>query len=93
MGADCAVHMIKFLAAHDVTHVTDPFCGKGTVLAAANAFGLSAQGVDVSAKQGAARCSCNRCNLPPHLTVLNVHPLIINPVSYTHLTLPTICSV
>jgi len=53
MGADCAVHIIKFLAAHDVTHVTDPFCGKGTVLAAANAFGVSAQGVDLSSKQGA----------------------------------------
>lgn len=52
MGADCAVHIIKFLAAHGVTHVTDPFCGKGTVLAAANAFGISAQGVDVSSKQG-----------------------------------------
>ena len=52
MGADCAVHIIKFLAAHNVTHVTDPFCGKGTVLAAANAFGISAQGVDLSSKQG-----------------------------------------
>jgi tRNA G10 N-methylase Trm11 len=52
MGADCAVHIIKFLAAHNVTHVTDPFCGKGTVLAAANAFGISAQGVDISSKQG-----------------------------------------
>jgi tRNA G10 N-methylase Trm11 len=52
MGADCAVNIIKFLAAHNVTHITDPFCGKGSVLAAANAFGISAQGVDVSAKQG-----------------------------------------
>lgn len=53
MGADCAVHIVKFLSAHNVTHVTDPFCGKGTVLAAANAFGISAQGVDLSSKQGA----------------------------------------
>ena len=54
MGADCAVHIVKFLSAHNVTHVTDPFCGKGTVLAAANAFGISAQGVDLSSKQGAS---------------------------------------
>jgi hypothetical protein len=31
--------------------VVDPFCGKGTVLAVANALGLDALGIDVSAKR------------------------------------------
>jgi hypothetical protein len=31
--------------------VVDPFCGKGTVLAVANALGLNALGIDVSAKR------------------------------------------
>lgn len=31
--------------------VVDPFCGKGTVLAVANALGLRALGIDVSAKR------------------------------------------
>jgi hypothetical protein len=65
MGADCAVHIIKFLAAHNVTHVTDPFCGKGTVLAAANAFGISAQGVDLSSKQGESAVA-DVCVSPTH---------------------------
>ena len=31
--------------------VVDPFCGRGTVLAVANALGLDALGVDLSAKR------------------------------------------
>jgi tRNA G10 N-methylase Trm11 len=31
--------------------VVDPFCGKGTVLAVANAMGLDALGIDISAKR------------------------------------------
>jgi hypothetical protein len=31
--------------------VVDPFCGRGTVLAVANAMGLDALGVDISAKR------------------------------------------
>lgn len=40
--------------------VVDPFCGRGTVLAVANALGLAAVGVDLSAK---------RCRVARNLTV------------------------
>lgn len=40
--------------------VVDPFCGRGTVLAVANALGLAAVGVDLSAK---------RCRIARNLTV------------------------
>jgi hypothetical protein len=41
----------RFLADETATRVVvDPFCGRGTVLAVANAFGFSAIGVDSSAR-------------------------------------------
>ena len=52
MGVDAAVWSCRFLR-NDIgdTEVCDPFCGSGTVLAAANHFGLSAVGVDLSPKR------------------------------------------
>ncbi len=52
MGCDAAVWICRFLR-NDVscTQVLDPFCGSGTVLAAANYWGMDALGVDISAKK------------------------------------------
>ncbi len=52
MGVDAAVWCCRFLR-NDIgeTAVCDPFCGSGTVLAAANHFGLDAVGVDLSPKR------------------------------------------
>jgi len=45
--------------------VVDPFCGQGTILAVANAFGLSAIGVDTSARKcRVARRLVARTRLP-----------------------------
>jgi hypothetical protein len=52
MGVDACRVACRFL--RDATAarvVVDPFCGKGTVLAVANAMGLDAIGVDLSAKR------------------------------------------
>ncbi len=35
------------------THITDPFCGRGTTLAVANALGLDAVGVELNTKRAA----------------------------------------
>jgi hypothetical protein len=54
MGVRAAAHAVRF--ARDqvrATTVLDPFCGVGTVLAVANAFGLDAIGVEKSAKRAA----------------------------------------
>ena len=52
MGVDAAVWTARFLR-HDIgaTEVCDPFCGSGTMLAAANFLGLDALGVELSAKR------------------------------------------
>ena len=43
--------MAFLLQAAKAGTVVDPFCGEGTVLAAANAYGMHAIGVDLSAKR------------------------------------------
>jgi hypothetical protein len=51
MGAAAALAAARFIAAHTPSRcIIDPFCGHGTALAAANALGLDAIGVDISAK-------------------------------------------
>ena len=53
IGWIATAHAIRFVRRHTPAHtVVDPFCGKGTFLAAANAAGLDAIGVDLSP----ARC-------------------------------------
>jgi hypothetical protein len=47
----CALCCRFLLDETSTTTVVDPFCGEGTVLAVANAFGLSAVGVDSSARK------------------------------------------
>lgn len=52
-GAACAM-VIEFLRAHTGCRVVvDPFCGQGSILAAANARGLSAIGVELSRRRAA----------------------------------------
>jgi DNA methylase len=47
----------RYLMAHTPTRtIVDPFCGRGTVLAVANALGLDAIGVEIGAK----RCRTSR---------------------------------
>ena len=54
MGADVCTTVIKFLLQHTkCTTVVDPFCGHGSILAAANAHGLDAVGVEISRKRAA----------------------------------------
>jgi hypothetical protein len=52
MGVRAAGHAVRFAKDHvRATTVFDPFCGVGTVLAAANALGLNALGVEKSRKR------------------------------------------
>lgn len=48
MGVNACVEACRLVQATDARIVVDPFCGWGTVLAVANAMGLSAIGVDRS---------------------------------------------
>jgi hypothetical protein len=51
MGAEAALAAARFVASLGETRIVDPFCGSGTVLAAANHVGLAALGVDLSPKR------------------------------------------
>ena len=52
MGLQTCLVIAKFLATHTATHtVIHPFCGEGSMLAAANFMGLHAIGVERSAKR------------------------------------------
>jgi hypothetical protein len=52
MGVEACRAACRYLRDETATRVVvDPFCGRGTVLAVANAMGLDAIGVDVSAKR------------------------------------------
>ena len=52
MGADVCAAVIKFIEQRtECTTVVDPFCGQGSILAAANARGLDAVGVEISRKR------------------------------------------
>lgn len=54
MGADACDAVCRFLLTHTSCRtVVDPFCGLGTMLAAANRRGLSALGVELSARRAA----------------------------------------
>jgi hypothetical protein len=51
MGVNACLDACRFVLRETTTRtVVDPFCGYGTVLAVANALGLSAIGVDLSAR-------------------------------------------
>jgi hypothetical protein len=52
MGSHACTSACRYLLEETVTRrVVDPFCGHGTVLAVANALGLDAIGVDLSARR------------------------------------------
>lgn len=52
MGVRAAAHAVRFARDHvKAKTVFDPFCGVGTVLAVANAFGLDALGVEKARKR------------------------------------------
>ena len=52
MGTTACRVALEFLRSATTTEVImDPFCGHGTVLAAANAMGFDAIGVDIGAKR------------------------------------------
>lgn len=54
MGTEACEATCRFLLAHTACRtVVDPFCGLGTMLAVANAHGLDAIGVELSAKRAA----------------------------------------
>lgn len=51
MGVNACVEACRFVLAETPTRtIVDPFCGWGTVLAVANALGMDAIGVDLSAR-------------------------------------------
>jgi hypothetical protein len=51
MGVNACLDACRFVARETSTRtIVDPFCGYGTVLAVANALGLDAVGVDLSAR-------------------------------------------
>lgn len=52
MGVDACLHVARFIAEHTGTQtVVNPFCGYGSMLAAANAVGLGAIGIERSRKR------------------------------------------
>jgi hypothetical protein len=52
MGTAACAAACQYILQHTTTRtVVDPFCGHGTVLAVANALGLNAVGVELSAKR------------------------------------------
>jgi hypothetical protein len=53
MGAAACEAIVRFLAAIGTRTVIDPFCGQGSILAAANAHGLDAIGVELSRRRAA----------------------------------------
>jgi hypothetical protein len=53
MGAAACEVAVKFLATIGVRCVVDPFCGMGSALAAANAHGMDAIGVELSRRRAA----------------------------------------
>jgi hypothetical protein len=60
MGVEACRVACRYLRDDTTTaHVVDPFCGRGTALAVANAFGFDAVGVDRSARccRAARRCT------------------------------------
>ena len=54
MGAAACEVAVKFVASIGARVVVDPFCGQGSALAAANAHGLDAIGVELSRRRAAA---------------------------------------
>lgn len=54
MGLNAATFAVRFAASKGIGMIVDPFCGRGTVPAVANALGLDAVGVDIDAQQCAA---------------------------------------
>ena len=65
MGLKACEFAVRYLALHvpSTTKVIDPFCGSGSILATANAFGLHSEGVDHSRK---------RCALANELKVAKI---------------------
>jgi hypothetical protein len=53
MGAAACDAAVTFAASIGATTIVDPFCGVGSVLAAANAHGLAAIGVEISRRRAA----------------------------------------
>lgn len=53
MGAAACAAAVRLLAALGARTIVDPFCGHGSVLAAANALGLDAVGVELSRRRAA----------------------------------------
>ena len=51
MGADACAMIAAFVVSIGATCIVDPFCGVGTMLAAANAHGLDAIGVELSRRR------------------------------------------
>jgi SAM-dependent methyltransferase len=66
MGVAACVDACRFVLNETPTRtVVDPFCGYGTVLAVANALGLDAIGVDLSARM-CRKARTLKVELPPH---------------------------
>lgn len=52
MGLEAALMIAKFVATQTQSkRIVNPFCGEGSVVAAANAFGLSSIGIEKSSKR------------------------------------------
>jgi hypothetical protein len=83
MGVAACEATCRFLLDHtDCREVLDPFCGMGTMLAVAEAYGLRATGVELSPRRAArARTLQVRLGAPPPVASLASAPALEEPRS------------
>jgi tRNA G10 N-methylase Trm11 len=69
MGAAACEMAARFVASIGARAIVDPFCGQGSILAAANAHGLDAIGVELSRRRVARARQATHESQPKTTTV------------------------
>ena len=61
MGSEACEAAVRFVAGTGAQTIVDPFCGQGSMLAAANAHGLDAVGVELSRRRASRARTAKHC--------------------------------